>query len=257
MNPTNKIGIRIMVITLILALVLIGIWKAIEFGISAYKTSQLASSPIPSTAPTTEPTQNPALEQGLSNFVTTTQESLTGYTKKYVDSLPADSTKEQVLDQKALEAFVDANRGQLLPELPAGTIQTTSAAGKKAIQTYLDSISPVQNKEIATVTGDMITEALAKQQSNEELQAIVPIRASIEKNLEIFKSVKTPKESLELHTKLIQATQSLLSSIKLLQEMRNDLVGGLIGQKNLADLNGVFTEISNNILALESKYDIK
>jgi hypothetical protein len=39
--------------------------------------------------------------------------------------------------------------------------------------------------------------------------------------------------------------------------MRNDLVGGLIGQKNLADLNGVFAEVSNNILALESKYDIK
>lgn len=256
MNPTNKIGIRIMVTTLILALVLIGIWKAVEFGISAYKAPQATTTPTPIALPP-ESTQDPTIQQELSTFVDTAQESLTGYTKKYVDSLPTDITKEQVLDQKALEAFVDANRGPLLPELPAGTIQTTSAAGKKAIQTYLDSISPVQNKEIATVTGDMITEALAKQQSNEELQAIVPIRASIEKNLEIFKSVKTPQESLELHTKLIQATQSLLSSIKLLQEMRNDLVGGLIGQKNLADLNGVFTEISNNILALESKYDIK
>ncbi len=257
MNSINKIGLKISLIILLSAIVLFTLWKVAALGMSWIQELRVENITPTQPSTTRSPSPTPNLEESLTTITQTAKETLIGYTKKYVDSLPVDSTKEQVLDQKALEAFVDANRGPLLPELPTGTIQTTSAAGKKAIQTYLDSISPVQNKEIATVTGDMITEALAKQQSNEELQAIVPIRASIEKNLEIFKSIKTPKESLELHTKLIQATQSLLSSIKLLQEMRNDLVGGLIGQKNLADLNGVFTEISNNILALESKYDIK
>lgn len=259
MNSINKIGIRIAIITTICIVGIFGIWKAIEYGISSYNKQKVATvtttTPAPSTTPS--PTINPSLENELKNFADSVQNDLSGYTKKYVDSLPTDITKEQVLDQKKIEEFVDANRQPLLPALAAGTLKTTTTSGKAAIQKYLDSISPTQNKDIAIVTGDMITKALEKQQSSEELEAMVPIRASVEKNLGIFTNIKAPKEAQDLHTKLLQATTSLLNNIMLLQNMRNDLVGGLIGQKNLADLNGVFTDIGNQILSLETKYDIK
>ncbi len=259
MNSINKIGIRIAIITTVCIVGIFGIWKVIEYGISSYKTQKVATiatiTPTPSIPPS--PTINPNLENELKNFADNVQKDLSGYTKKYVDSLPTGTTKEQVLDQKKIEEFVDANRQPLLPDLVDGALKTTTTAGKATIQKYLDSISPTQNKDIAVVTGDMITQALEKQQSSAELEAMVPIRASVEKNLEIFTKIKAPKEAQDLHKKLLQATTSLLNNITLLQNMRNDLIGGLIGQKNLADLNGVFTDIGNQILSLETKYDIK
>lgn len=260
MNTINKIGIRTFFITTVSVLIIFGIFKVFSVGISTYKEAhpKQAPSPIPA-ASTIQPLQSnePVLTEELSQAIDTAEHTLAGYTKKYVESLPKDITKEQVLDQKKIEEFVDTNRQPLLPELTVGTLKTTTTTGKAAIQKYLDSISPTQNKDIAIVTGDMITQALEKQQSSEELEAMVPIRASIEKNLGIFTNIKAPKEAQDLHTKLLRATTSLLNNITLLQNMRNDLVGGLMGQKNLADLNAVFTDIGNQILSLETKYDIK
>ncbi|HLC49058.1 MAG TPA: hypothetical protein VJI96_01590 [Candidatus Andersenbacteria bacterium] len=260
MNELNRIGIRVMGIIVVVLLVIVGIWKGIALGISEYqttKTPEITVSPTPIAYPSPETTLTPELQQELSTFVDTTKETLVGYTKKYVESLPTDIPKDQVLDSKKVEAFVLANQGTLLPELFAGTLQTTTKSGKQAIQTYLDAISPVQNPAIKPITGDMITEALAKQESGEDLQALVAIRASIENNFTIFKSVKAPKEATELHTKLLQATLALMNNITLLQNMKTDFIGGLIGQKNLADLNAVFTDIGTQILALETKYNIK
>jgi hypothetical protein len=258
MNMINTIGIRIGGITLILVLLLFGVWKGIELGVSQLKNSNTAMvSPSPRVEGKSTTPLTPQLKQEFSTAADTARETLVGYTKKYVESLPTDIAKDQVLDPKKIEAFVTANQGKLLPDLPAGTVQTISTSGKQAIQTYLDAISPTQNPAIVTVTGDIITSALAKQESNEDLQALAPIRTSVENNFKIFQSVKTPKEAVALHTKLLQATQALINNIKLLQEMRNDTVGGLIGQKNLADLNAVFTDIGNQILALETKYKIK
>ena len=259
MNTTNIIGIRIAGITLILIVAAFGMWKGALFLIA-----QTPKAPIP--APTPEQTilspspatpLPPELQQQISSYTDSAKQSIGAYTKKYVESLPADVEKDQVLNAKSVEAFVVANQGTLLPELFAGTLQTTTKSGKQAIQTYLDAISPVQNPAIKPITGDMITEALAKQESGEDLQALVAIRASIENNFTIFKSVKAPKEATELHTKLLQATLALMNNITLLQNMKTDFIGGLIGQKNLADLNAVFTDIGTQILALETKYNIK
>ncbi len=260
MNSINTLGIRIIGITLILILVIFGVWKGTELAISKYQTSRTVTStitPAPTPLVQVEPTLAPEVEKELSAFADTARKTLIGYTKKYVESLPVDITKAQLLEPKRIEAFVDANRGTLLPDLPAGTVQTTTKSGKSAIQAYLDEISPIQNSAIKTITGDMITSGLAKQESNEELQALAPLLLSLEDNFKIFQNIKAPQEAATFHTKLLRATQALINNVKLLQGMRNDFVGGLIGQKNLADLNAVFTDIGTQILALETKYKIK
>ena len=244
MNDINRIGIRVMGIIIVVLMVVFGIWKGIAFGISQYRISQMTPSPAISPSlsplPQQEAPLTPELSQQFSTLADSAQETLVGYTKQYVDSLPANSTQEQVLDQKTIEAFVDANRGPLLQELPAGTLKISAATGRKAIIAYLDAISASHNSAIATVTGDMIIAALTKQESGEDTQALMPIRTSIEGNLTIFESIQTPKEAEALHTKLLQSTRALLHAVTLLQNMKIDFVGGLIGQKNLADLKKIF-----------------
>lgn len=261
MNDLNRIGIRVMSIVVVVLIIIFGIWKGIAFGISEYRTSQTTPSPtlLPQTSPLnlSEEPLNPELSQQLSTLADSAQETLVGYTKQYVDSLPANSTQEQVLDQKTIEAFVDANRGSLLQDLPAGAVKISAKTGRQAIVEYLDAISSSHNSAIATVTGDMIIAALAKQEGGEDTQALVPIRTSIESNLVIFESVSAPKEAEALHTKLLQSTRALLYAVTLLQNMKSDFVGGLIGQRNLADLNMAFADISAQILALETKYNIE
>lgn len=266
MTTINTIGLRIVGITVVIALALFGLWKGIEFGILKYKISQVSN--INETSPSISPTPyttsrqdveslTPEFTNELSSLADTAQQTLVGYTKQYIESLPANAPKEQVLDQRNLQSFIDANKGTLLPELSAGTVKTTQSSGKKAIQIYLDAISASHNTTIAPITGDAIIAALNKQQGGEELEALAPIRSALEKNFSLFSSVQAPQEAVPLHTKLLQATQSLITTVKLLQEMRYDTVAGLIGQRNLTDLNAVFSDIASQILALETKYDIK
>lgn len=264
MDSLNRLGIRIVAITFIATLLLYGMWKGIEFGISKYQEPQLQNitqTPNPTISPITTPipeeSLTPELAKELSAFTETEQQKIVGYTKKYIESLPADIPKNEVLDQKNVQGFVDANRGTLLPELSVGTIKTTTTSGKKEIQTYLDSTSASHNKKIVPVTGTEIIDALSKQQGGEDLEALAPIRTSLEQNFSLFSSVLVPKEAITLHTKLLQATQSLITNVKLLQDMRTDIVAGLIGQRNITDLNLVFADIASQIQALETKYKLQ
>lgn len=272
MDSLNKMGMRMVIITLVAALIAFGAWKGIGFGIS---TLQKRSTPTPSVTQSLPPVTSvspppalqgearqderlsPELQQQLSGFVATTEKALGQYTKQYVESLPKDAQQEQVLDSKNLLAFIDSHKGTLLPELPKNTVQITTKTGKDAITKYLDAISPAQNPAIATITWDAVTAALNKQQTKEDLESLAPVRALVEKNYLLFGDILVPQEAVGLHTKLLQATQSMITNLKLLQEMRNDIVGGLIGQRNISDLDVVFSDIESQISALEKKYEIK
>lgn len=260
MNTINKVGIRMVGITLAITIIAFGLWKGAVFMLnSTSSTAQVTPTPLPTQALLTPtPLVIPSeLQQQISSYTKSAEESLGVYTKKYLATLPSDATQAQVLDPKTLEKFIEENRGVLLPKLSKGTVKTSSTSGKNAVQSYLDKISPAQNKEIQPVTGNMITSALEKQISNENPQAMTPVRASIEKNFEIFKSIEVPKEAEGLHTKLLQATRSMIDNTLLLQSMQQDFIGGLIGHKNITALDPVFSDISNQILALEKKYNLK
>ncbi|MDA1168764.1 MAG: hypothetical protein O3A36_00305 [bacterium] len=261
MHTTNKVGIRIAGITLALALAMFGLSKAVAFLVSQTPETP-ATTPNPTSAQIVQPpspatTLPPELQKQISAYKESANETLGEYTKKYIQSLPAESEKNEVLAPTKVEEFVNTNKEALLPALFAGTVKTTTASGKEAIVKYLDAIAPSHNPAIKPVTGEMISAALIKQESGEDIQALAPVHASIESNFNLFKNVQAPKEAVELHTKLLQATLALMNNVTLLQNIQKDFVGGLIGQKNLADLNAVFTEIGTQILALETKYNIK
>ncbi len=270
MTSTNTLGLRIMGITLGIVVIGFTLFKGTAF---VFSHKEITASPAPSAltdtplpdiafAPSSQtqqalPSFSPETEKQVADIVKKEAKNIGTQTKKYVSALPKDIEQPAVLNPKTLEQFINENKGQLLPDLPAGTVKISTTTGSDAIKKYLDSISPLQNKAIVPISGDTISLAFKKQQSGEDILALTPVRASIEKNFTLFKGFAVPKEAVALHTKLLQSSQALINNIGLLQAMKQDTVGGLIGLRNIADLDAVFTDISKQIVALEKKYNLK
>jgi len=200
---------------------------------------------------------SPELVKQMTEYASQKSKEVGPVTKKYVESLPKEQSKEQVLGESTIATYIDSNRGILLPELPAGTVKLSTASGKTAIKTYLDQISPAQNKKIQNITGDAIGTAFQNEQSGQDPKALTPILASITANFDLLKGIATPKEAEVLQTKLLQATQALITNIQVIQSFKQDPISGLIGLKNISALDAVYTDISAQISALEKKYNLQ
>ncbi len=183
--------------------------------------------------------------------------SLDTYTGRYLAQLPSNASRDQVLNSESLAAFVEKERLPALPNLVPGTVQVNAEAGKEAVQIYLDSISSSHNSSITAVSSADIELAFRQYYSNGAAVELDRLIKSLESNFAILQEVSAPKEAQALHTKLLMASQSLVDNTKLLKNMPTDFVGGLVGAKNIEDVGSVFSEISSEITALETQYDIQ
>lgn len=176
------------------------------------------------------------------------------FTGKYLSSLPADLDRSQVLDKTRLSAFVEENKGEILPPLRAGTVKTSAQAGKEAVSAYLDQISSTTNPAIKLVSNSDIDVAFRTASANPSDPALKNVQAILESNYQALAKVAAPQEVVSLHTELLTATQDLAANVKLLANMSTDFVGGLIGAKNIELLGPAFQEIGEDVAALEKKY---
>lgn len=178
---------------------------------------------------------------------------LSTYTNRYLSQLPENTDAKDIFTKDRLEAWVDLNKGELLPALPPNSFKTSTDKGKEAVRKYLDSISPDQNKNLQPVSNQDIEQAMAQQfqAKTDALQAIVD---KLTKNVQILESVVVPAEVAPLHTKMLQASISLLNNTKLLQNVTPDFVGSLVGSKNIEDLAPVFQDIATQVSQLDQKY---
>lgn len=262
MTSVNALGIRTAIVILVITVACLGAWKALAFAFGHTPVSTPSPSPIvadnsPTPAPTPLQSLSPEVLAQMAKYAQKTSDNIGPQTKKYVATLPKDATQAQVLDQKNLTTYVDQNKGPLLPDLKPGTLKTSTLTGKTAIKTYLDSISLAQNKKLKPVTGTDIVNAFQKQVSGDDANALAPILANVQANFDIFKAIATPKEAEPLQTKLLQATISLITNIKLIQAFKTDQINGLIGLKSVSDLNAVYADIDTQIKALEKKYSLQ
>ena len=261
MTPVNALGIRTAITVITITAIALGVWKLATLGFSHTAIQQESPSPIaeisPSPSPSPVQSLSPELLDQMKKYAQSTGSNIGPETKKYVATLPKDATQAQVLDQKNLTTYVSANQGQLLPVLQPGTIKTSTATGKAAIKTYLDSISQAQNSKIKPVTGTDIVNAFQAQEGGTDANALAPILVNVQSNFDLFKAIATPQEAVPLQTKLLQATISLIQNIKLIQAFKTDQISGLIGLKNVSDLDGVYADIATQISALEKKYNLQ
>lgn len=178
------------------------------------------------------------------------------YTGKYLATLPDDASRNEILDSNRVTAFVELNSDPLLPDLGPDLPQTTTDAGKEAIEQYLGSISASHNSALKAVTNEQIAEAVAArlQTNSLPLQNVI---ADLESNLAILVAVEAPAEVSDLHQTLLQANRSLIDNTRLIANMGNDFVGGLVGSNNIDRLATVFDDISQQVAELEQKYEIE
>lgn len=296
MNPINAMGLKVAGLTSVVMLLLGGLFFAGKYGINQYRQgppAQLAQETIPETARTDSDGDNlpdqfepvyrtdttkadtdgdgvgdyDEITQGRDPAVAGSQDVIkppTGsavvdpvtYTQRYLASLPNDITREDILDKTRLEAFVNVNKGPLLPAQPTSPIQGTPASGKEAIKTYLDQISSTHNPALTNVTSDDIQQAFTVQLTDNG-QALTTLTQQLEKNLTSLQPVAVPQEAAALHTKILLATEALLTNVRLLGTMKTDFVAGLVGSKNIEELGTIWQEIAAEVTALEVKYKLE
>ncbi|MBI1834162.1 MAG: hypothetical protein HYR90_05055 [Candidatus Andersenbacteria bacterium] len=178
-------------------------------------------------------------------------------TNKYLQTLPADAPREEVLSPEKLEGFVDQNRQQFLPQPASILIKTTTEEGRAAIEAYLNTVSSSHNTKLVFISSDDIAQAFQKSFGQEQHADLDAIIEKLKANIAILKEAAAPAEAAELHKKLVAASEALLQNVQLLRNMKVDYVAGLIGAKNLEGLATTFTEITTSIKDLESKYGLE
>lgn len=295
MNPINALGLKVAGLTSIIIVLLVGLFTAGKYGLEKYQqedTPSLAQQALLDTNRTDSdgdnlPDQfepiyrtdqnNPdsdgdgvsdfdEIQQGKDPAVAGTQDAsrpvvgsqITNpntVTEHYLASLPDDIPSTDILDRPRLEAFVNLNKGELLPPLPPEFLRTSTATDKPAIETYLNSISTIQNSQLRAVTNADIESAF-RLQTQQQPQRLTEISTQLQENVEILRAVEAPAEVQALHTHLLAASQSLADNVKRLQTTNTDFVNGLIGSKNIEELGPVFQDLANDVKTLEAKYGL-
>lgn len=299
MQPVNRLGIRVAIITLVFLGIIYGIYRGVRAFWFTPQTNSI-SSPQPSltTGDQTDDSDQDGLADLLENVYATDPiqadsdgdgtldgaevvsgrdpavagpndklvDTATGkptvktatYTGTYLASLPPDLPQSEILSKARVEAFVQENKGKLLPDIAPESIKTTTDSGKQAISTYLDSISSAHNPALAAVTSADIETAFrayhADPQGSKELQAIYD---KLRKNVSTLQNVAAPQEAKEIHMRLLAASMALASNVQLLLGEPQDFIGSLIGAKNIEDLGPVFAKIGEDIATLQKKYNIE
>lgn len=179
------------------------------------------------------------------------------FTNKYLNTLPKNASRTDVLSREKLQAFVDQARQQFTVSAYTPAVKTAPGEGKTAIEAYLNSVSSAQNDKLKAVSSDDITQAWQAAIGRGNSGLINDIVSKLASNLAILKDVSAPAEATTLHKQFLAASEALLNNVKLLQNMKTDFVGGLIGAKNIEELGSVFNDIAKQISDLETKYGLK
>ena len=199
----------------------------------------------------------PGPDDTLAGLTETGELDTTTYTGRYLALLPTAASREDILSRERIEAFIASEQGELLPTIDIATITTSDATGEVAISEYLAAISASHNAELTAVSSEDITEAFRQSQAGSSSQALTTVADQLTKNLAVLKAVEPPVEVLELHQTLLAASQALLTNVQLLENMRSDFIGGLIGAKSIEELGPTFQDIAEQIIALETKYNLE
>ncbi len=179
------------------------------------------------------------------------------FTQRYLATLPEDVPQEDILDQAKLEAFVEKNRGALMPALTEDDIKVAAGEGKEAVSAYLDQISSAHNDQLKEVTSSDVAAAFRAQVNARDKQPMNQVVKALSDNVGILKAVPAPAEVKDTHIKLVAASRSLRDNAELLSRVDQDFVGALVAARNIEDLGAVFQELAERIRALEEMYDIK
>jgi len=180
-------------------------------------------------------------------------------TQQFINKTGVTPTKENLLNNEDLmNQFInETNARGVLPIVLDSDIKIIEASGKTAIVKYLDTLSIAKNTKLKPVTPEQITAAFAIFTEKNDSTQLNKVIADLESNVAIFRAVEVPREAVELDKKYLSAVLALLDDTKMLKNYKGDYVSALVAASRLEGLKPIFTEIEDDIKALEKKYGIK
>lgn len=173
------------------------------------------------------------------------------YTAKYLATLPNNAAREDILNAAKIQEFIAANDKPLLPSVAPQAINKTSESGQGAVNKYLQDISTAKNSQLTAISSEDIETAFKSRLSNPK--RLPEILQSLKQNVSVLKTVPVPPEAVALHQKYLAASQALVDNVTLLNNMENDIIGGLLGAKKVGDLGPVFQDIARQVDDLAKK----
>lgn len=180
-------------------------------------------------------------------------------TQMFVNKTGITPTEQNINANEAqINQFInETNARGILPVILDSDIKIISATGKAAIVSYLDTLSATKNTKLKTVTPEQITTAFTTLTSKNDPTALDSLIVGLKGNTKIFQDVQVPKEVVELHKKYLAAVVALQTNTETLQNYKTDYVSVLVAASRIEGLRPIFTEVGNDIKALEKKYGIK
>jgi len=181
------------------------------------------------------------------------------FTQQFVNRTGIVPTKENLLaSETEVNQFInETNARGVLPIILDSDIKIINSSGKTAIIKYLDTLSVDKNTKLKPITPEQITAAFTALTQQDNPTPLTKIITDLENNAAIFRAVEVPKEVTELHKKYLSAVLALLDDTRMLKNYKSDYVSALVAASRLEGLKPVFTEVEDEIKALETKYGIK
>jgi len=135
MKEINKLGIKVGLITAFVLVIGYGAFLGVRLFLS------VGSQKAPLLFEGNQENLLVLVEDAVEPFA---GEELTGvrsYTQEYLATLPADVSREKILDKGQLDAFVAEVRGELLPDISSERIQILEPTNAETVGRYFKAIS--------------------------------------------------------------------------------------------------------------------
>jgi len=160
-------------------------------------------------------------------------------------------------DEQVNQFINETNARGILPIILDSDIHIVNTTGKTAIVKYLDTLSTGKNPKLKTVTPEQITTAFKTLTATNNSAPINKIISDLQNNTSIFRDVDVPLEAIPVHKKYLAAVVALQDNTQALRNYQTDYASVLVAASRIEGLRAVFTEVGNDIQALEKKYNIK
>ncbi len=181
------------------------------------------------------------------------------FTDQYFDRVGLPPSRENLFKAGSaeLDEFIArVNARGFLPDVPDADITVVSAAGKRAVETYLDAVSSKHNTRLTPVDAGAIDRAFRALTETKNAQPLEDLLAAINRNADELRRAPVPREAVSLHTQYLAATLALRQNIELLKNYQSDFVGVLVAASRIDTIAGVFQSVEEGIRTLEKKYGI-
>lgn len=179
------------------------------------------------------------------------------FTQQYFDRVGLPPSRENLAASGELDEFIAiVNARGFLPAVRDDELHVVGAAGRAAVSTYLDTVSPKHNAQLVKVSPTDVDRAFRTLIERADPATLDGLSATLTTNADLLRGAPVPGEALALHKQYLAATLSLKENVEMLKNYQTDFVGVLVAASRIDNLSGVFRAVEEGIRELERQYGL-